>query len=366
MNKFHTLYFEATRNCNFNCENCSTGSSKYKKFIDVPYDKILNRVLLPAWDLGTRFVDFSGGEFLCRPDHIKILKIANDIGFRISVVSNGSLLTDEKIEKIKSVTGDNLLITLGINSFDEENKDSRNVGIEKTLDVIERLNKHSVSINIAVTIGDYNKSSFGETVEKIREMHLPFNRTPFVPRNCNAHDLMLNSEILKNYFHPYLRKYYNGQISYTPFMLPPNVYENITGQKPVDGQYPLSPSVGCWVGSYYSINPEGEVSPCPLFGDQVTGGNVYKQNLKEILFESDLFVKITDRKNLEGKCGNCKYNFTCGGCRVMAYYVTGNALAGDPVCFLDQLDDNEIVEIENETIKSFKNYYRLSKIGKLI
>lgn len=365
MNKFHTLYFEATRNCNLNCKYCSTGSSVDKKFSDVSIDKIVKHILLPAWELGTKFVDFSGGEFLCRPDHMELLRIAREIGFRMSIVSNGSMLTDKKIEEIKNVAGERTLITLGINSFDDLNVNSRCVHIESTLDIIKRLNAQSLPINIAVTIGKYNRDSFGKTINKIRELHLPFNRTPFVPRNCNAYSLMINKEILKNDFHPYLRKYYNGQISYTPYLLPPDVYRAITGQDETLGQIPLSPSIGCWVGAYYSINPEGEVSPCPLFGDQVSGGNVYKQNLKDILFESELFVKITDRSKLEGKCGKCKYNFTCGGCRVMAYYLSGNPFAEDPTCFLDQLSEDEIVEIENDTIKSFKNFYRMSKFGNL-
>ena len=362
---FHTLYFEATRNCNYSCKYCSTGSSSKKITQDVPFEKIVDFILLPAFEIGTRLINFSGGEFLLRNDAIKILDKANQIGFNIAMASNGLLLTNEKLKQIKEVVGDNLIISLGINSFDSDNYFTRATYFKETLKVLSRIEKHQIRANISVTIGDFNKMSFSNTIKQIEKLDLPFNRIPFVPRSCNAHELMFNKESLKKYFHPVLTKYFNGQASYTPYMLPPEVYESVSGQNLTKEQIPLNPSIGCWVGAYYAINPEGEVSPCPMFLDHVSGGNVYKTPLKEILFDSELFQKITDRKNLEGKCGDCKYTHTCGGCRVMSYYHTGNVYAEDPTCFLDELSAEEIEKIENETIKSFKNYVRMAKFGKL-
>ncbi len=362
MSRFHTLYFEATRNCNYSCQYCSSGSSKSKKFEDISYDKIVKNVLIPARELGTSFIDFSGGEFLLRKDHIQILKKAYDLGFIIGIVSNGSTLTENKLQELSNVLGKNLIISLGINTFDLDNLITRDVEAERVLEVIERINKFGFRINICVTIGEFNKHSFENTIKNVKNLSLPFNRIPFVPRNCSAKELMINKESLKEYFHPSLRKYFNGQISYAPYMLPPDVYTEITGQDLEKDQITLEPSVGCWVGSYYGITPDGEVTPCPLIGDHVSGGNVYETPLKDILFKSELFTKIVDRKNLEGKCGNCKYTYTCGGCRVMAYYYNGNVYGEDPTCFLNDLSEKEIEKIENETVRSFKNYVRMTKV----
>ena len=363
LGKFHTLYFESTRNCNFTCKYCSSGSNSKKKFSDIPYKKVVDNILEPAYDLGTRFIDFSGGEFMLRKDYPDLLQKANELGYIIGIASNGSMLNDENLEKIQSIVGENLIISLGINAFDLSNKETRDVETEYTLKVIERVKKYNFRINVSVTIGEYNKESFTKTLESIRSMHLPFNRIPFVPRSCNAHDLMFNKKSLRDFFHPQLIKYFNGQVSYTPYMLPPEIYEKASGQDLKKEQIPLNPSVGCWVGAYYAINAEGDVSPCPMFLDHVSGGNVYEKPLKEILFESDLFNKITDRSNLEGKCGNCKYTHTCGGCRVMSYYYTGNVYAEDPTCFLHELNDEEIASIEKEIAGSFRNYLRMAKFG---
>jgi radical SAM protein with 4Fe4S-binding SPASM domain len=245
------------------------------------------------------------------------------------------------------------------------NPETRDLETKFTLEVLEILEKYNVRANISVTIGDFNKQSFADTIENINKLKLPFNRIPFVPRSCKVHDLMFDKDSLKNYFHPVLRKYFNGQVSYTPYMLPPEIYETVSGQDLQVEQIPTNPNIGCWVGAYYAINPEGDVSPCPMFLDHVSGGNVFKTPLKSILYETELFKKITDRNNLEGKCGNCIYTHTCSGCRVMSYYLTGNVYAEDPTCFLQELNETEILEIEKETTESFKNYVRMAKFGNL-
>lgn len=365
LNKFNTLYLETTRNCNLSCKYCSSGSNKIQKSIDLPYDVIVNRILKPAYDLGTRLINFSGGEFLIRQDSIKLLNYANSIGYDIALASNGLLLTEDNLKKIKDAVGNNIIISLGINSFDSDNKETRELDFQYTLKIIERLEKYNFRVNISVTMGDFNKYCFEETINKIQELKLPFNRIPFVPRNCNMQNLMVSKDSLKNWFHPELIKNFNGQVSYTPYFLPKEIYEQISGQNLNIDQIPINPNIGCWVGAYYAINPEGDVSPCPMFLDHVTAGNVLKTPLYDILYRSEMFNKITDRKNLEGKCGNCKFTYTCGGCRVLSYYYTGNVYAEDPTCFIDDLSEIELKNLESQTVKSFKNYVRMAKFGNL-
>jgi len=364
---FHTLYLETTRKCNLSCKYCSTGSNgKYDDAVDMSFDDIVNRILIPAYNLGTKFVGFSGGEPLMRKDIYDLLYEANKIGLRIGIVTNGTLLNDKVLKKIKSILGDNLIVSLGINSFDKDNITTRDLPVDFTLKQIELLQSHHIRVNISVTIGKFNIHTFPDTIKTIQNLGLPYNRIPFVPRNNpEAYDLMLDKNILRKYFHPTLRNYFGGGTSYHPYFLPYEIYKKISGQTEEKNGVPTNPSVGCWVGSYYAINPEGEVAPCPMFLDHVSGGNVLKQNLKDILYESDLFKKIVQRDKLEGKCGKCKYHFTCGGCRVMAYYMTGNVFAQDPNCFLDQLSEKEIKIAEKETEKSFKNYVRMAQVSKI-
>ena len=365
---YHTLYFESTRKCNFACENCSSGS--HLKYVDwgteLTTEEIINRVLLPAHKLWTSYTAFSGGEFLLRKDAFELLKVAHELGFRISVVSNGSTLNDKSIHKLKDLLGDNLLVSLGINSFDnEENSSSRSVATNKVLNLISKLEKEFININICVTIGKHTADSLHDTLIKIRELKLPNNRIPFSPRHSDAKNLMFDKETMQHKIHPELRKYHQGYVSFVPFFVSPELYEKYSGQNESQSKVPTNPSIGCWCGSFYSINPAGEVAPCPLLGDHFSGGNVKTETLENILYKSELFKKIVDRKNFGGKCGKCKFRFTCGGCRTMTYYHTGDLFGEDPTCFIDNLSEEELKEIENEMAKNFKNYIRLCNFGGL-
>ncbi|MGI6411318.1 MAG: hypothetical protein ACOX0V_08800 [Bacteroidales bacterium] len=85
---------------------------------------------------------------------------AHELGYIIGIASNGSMLTDKNLEKIQSIVGENLVISLGINSFDLSNAETRDVETEYTLKILERIKKYNFRINVSVTIGDYNKGSF--------------------------------------------------------------------------------------------------------------------------------------------------------------------------------------------------------------
>jgi radical SAM protein with 4Fe4S-binding SPASM domain len=363
--KFHTLYFEATRRCNLNCPFCSSGSNKEGLKDIFSYDDIKNKVLIPAKHLGTKFLDLSGGEFLMRDDAMDILRLANDLGFRIGIASNGLLLTEKKLDELQGLLGSNLLISLGINSFDEANEITRQVSIEYTLALVQRLKARGIAINVAVTMGSFNANNFQKTVDRIVSLGLAFNRIPYTPRNTCERSYMFDKNTLKTKLHPVLNSTHLGYVSFVPFFLNPADYYAKSKQKEDPASVPLNPSVGCWVGSFYGINPEGEVAPCPLLGDHLSGGNVLQTPLKDILFKSELFVKLTNRENLKGKCGSCKYRFTCGGCRVMAYYMTGDVFAEDPTCFINELSESELKTLEQQTKANFRKYYILSKIGGL-
>lgn len=364
---FHTLYLETTRRCNFRCPHCSSGSNSPEKWeVDKSADQIIQYIFKPAKEIGTTFIDFSGGEFLLRKDALYLLDVANKMGFKIGVSTNGSLLNEKLLIELKKLLGNNLIISLGINSFDEENKTSRYREVEFFLEKLHLLQEYNINVNISVTMGRFNCETFQKTLSKIREMSLPFNRIPYSPRNSDNKSWMFDKEIMKKYLHPGLMQSHHGFVSFVPLFLNPLDYEDITKEKTYSTPVPLKPSIGCWVGSFYAINPAGEVAPCPLLFDHISAGNVYQQSLKDILFESDLMKKIVNRTLLGGKCGSCKYNWTCGGCRVMAYYYTGDVFGEDPTCFIDDLSEEELEKLEKQTRKHFKNYVRMYNLNNLI
>jgi radical SAM protein with 4Fe4S-binding SPASM domain len=79
------------------------------------------------------------------------------------------------------------------------------------------------------------------------------------------------------------------------------------------------------------ILPDATVLACRRLPIPI--GNLKKDSIEKIWHQSDLLWNIRDKKNLKGKCHSCEYIPRCGGCRAIAYAVTGDYLAEDPQCW---------------------------------
>lgn len=76
----------------------------------------------------------------------------------------------------------------------------------------------------------------------------------------------------------------------------------------------------------------GDIIPCP--GVDIPVGNIRKQPLADILKASEVIHKLRHiREHIKGACRDCEHNAACYGCRGMAYQLTGDYLAADPLCW---------------------------------
>jgi radical SAM protein with 4Fe4S-binding SPASM domain len=89
-------------------------------------------------------------------------------------------------------------------------------------------------------------------------------------------------------------------------------------------------SSACLAGrSYLRITPQGRVTPCPYIPE--VAGDLRKDPLTAIWRDGAAFVRL--RTELPGgKCGDCDYRYSCGGCRARAAAACGDLLAEDPKC----------------------------------
>jgi radical SAM protein with 4Fe4S-binding SPASM domain len=92
--------------------------------------------------------------------------------------------------------------------------------------------------------------------------------------------------------------------------------------------------VGCITGIWqYLIGADGKVYVGDVMAPELAIGNVNEKELSEIWQNSELIQLLKDRDKLKGKCGECELRFVCGGCRRMAFGLTGDILAPDPKCW---------------------------------
>jgi radical SAM protein with 4Fe4S-binding SPASM domain len=99
-----------------------------------------------------------------------------------------------------------------------------------------------------------------------------------------------------------------------------------------------------WIG----INPEGNVSPCPLllYKDLLIG-NIFDDSIEKIMTESPIIKKF--QRAASRSSNSCKYGSFCLGCRATAIGKGNDCFSKDPMCvhpreecpigFIDREDD---------------------------
>jgi len=90
---------------------------------------------------------------------------------------------------------------------------------------------------------------------------------------------------------------------------------------------------GCIGGRGFGfISYRGDVQTCGFL--DVPAGNLIENNFDfgKIWAGSEFLEKIRNVSGYRGRCRICEYVGICGGCRARAYAMSGDYLAGDPVC----------------------------------
>lgn len=102
--KLTYLFWECTSNCNFNCAHCGSSLGKWQVFNnDLTTDEIKSvfKDISENFDISKITVAVTGWEPLMRKDLFDVMTYANKLGFNRWFVSNGSLINENIIEKLR-------------------------------------------------------------------------------------------------------------------------------------------------------------------------------------------------------------------------------------------------------------------------
>ena len=97
---------------------------------------------------------------------------------------------------------------------------------------------------------------------------------------------------------------------------------------------PDDPTVGalCSAGNNaLTIMPDGTVYTCRRLPIPI--GNVLRDGLFSIWYDSEVLWNIRNPQKLGGKCRDCDLLANCRGCRAMAHFCSGDYMAEDPQCW---------------------------------
>ena len=264
----------------------------------------------------------SGGEPLLRPDIFLLARHAVSKGLRVSLATNGTLLTPELVDEIVSSGVSRVSISLD-GSTPEDHDAVRGKGCYlRAMKGIENL-RGRVDFQINFTITKRNAKDLlpiFDLADNLRAKAIHFFFLVPTGRGIEE-DLVspdLQEELLSLIDLERSRRTIEVQVTCAP------QYARIA--RPGSGRR----SGGCLAGtSFVFISRRGEVYPCGYL--PMLAGNVREQSFSEIWENSVVFKALRERK-LKGKCGKCGYRTTCGGCRARAFSKKGDYLESDPMC----------------------------------
>jgi len=270
--KFRKIYIEITNNCNLNCSFCSK-VSKARKFMSTQeFEEILNKVK----DYTDYIYLHVKGEPLLHPNIIEFLHLADKYNLKVNLTTNGTLFP-----KIAKELGKcSALNKINFSLHSENNIKNYCESIFKNVKYL----KEKVTIIYRLWTLNNNKLDENSTdiVEKIRKF---YNLSP---------------EIVEK-----IKKENNINISSTIYVDKDNefVWPTITNQKSCGYCFALK--------THIAILVDGTVVPCCLDSNgQVDLGNIFKENLKEIINSKKYQIlkkSFQDRKPSEKLCQSCTF-----------------------------------------------------------
>ena len=340
----HVVAWNLTRRCNLECAHCYISAGPTETATDeLTTDeclRIAGEIL--AVNPAPMFI-LSGGEPLLREDLSTITSYAATRGATVVVGTNGTLLTDAKIDELKSagVTG----VAVSIESLNPRYHDRFRRGhgsLDATLAAVDRLMAQRLDFVIQTTITKANRDELAELVDWAAERGaVSFNAYFLVStgRGASMSELSAeaNEEVLRQLVDLHVQ--YLGRMMVRAKCAPQ--FMRLVYQRAPDSPI-LNYETRCPCGvQYCRVAPDGKLTACPYM--PLAAGDLRAEPFEKIWGSSDLFHRIRGG-SLGGKCGRCEYRSICGGCRARAFAREGDYLAEDSSCAYQPTGSEPLIE----------------------
>lgn len=363
MPSLRLVFWETTKACNLTCRHCravpqaSLGPNELTTSRAFDLIDAIAKVAKPILVL-------SGGEPIFRPDLFDIGEYGVQSGFRMALATNGTLVDGRIAAKIADTGFSRVAISLDGSNPETHDKFRGLPGSHaRALRGLRALKDEGVSIQINSTIARHNVTELPALLDLALSIGADaLHLFMLVPVGCGLE--IAPAEMLPPGEYERVLHWFDDQARTCPIDLKATCaphYYRIRAQRleddrrrgdfsatfiapgtkakaaptllhgPGHGQQLSAMTRGCLAGtSVCFISNVGEVYPCGYL--PVSAGDTRLQSFAEIWNSSRLFQQLRDPAALEGKCGVCRYEAICGGCRARAYAATGSFLAEEPFC----------------------------------
>lgn len=333
--------WEVTRCCNLKCVHCRASAERG------PYGGELSteEAFAVLEDLATfakPVVILTGGEPLLREDVIEIARRGNELGFRMVMAPNGTLLTASRAMELKEAGIQRVSISLdGATEASHDAFRQVDGAFRGALDGIQAAREAGLAFQINTTVTARNLVELPAIMDLAVSLGAVAHHIFLLVPTGRARE-MGESAVSAQRYEETLR-WFCEQEGRVPLQLKATCapqYQRIVRQRGRRAAGESRPgyahgldfvSRGCLAGwGFCFISHVGDVQPCGYL--EMRCGNVREVPLSVIWRSSEVLTKLRDLDNYGGRCGRCEYGNVCGGCRARAYEATGDYLAEEPLC----------------------------------
>jgi heme b synthase len=286
----------------------------------------------------------TGGEPLLRPDIFDLARYGTDKGFRMVMATNGTLMTEEAVQKMMASGIQRISVSLDGPSSETHDAFRKVKGaFESSLKGIELAKRGGLEFQINTTITQMNLHLIADILKLAVDLGAVAHHIFLLVPTGRGKELQ-DQEISALDYEKTLNWFYE-QRERVPLQLKatcaPHYYRILRqrakkeGKKITPKEYGLDAMTrGCLGGiSFCFLSHVGQVQPCGYL--ELDCGNVRKQSFKEIWENSPVFLNLRNTDGYKGKCGICEYRKVCGGCRARAYESLGDYMSEEPYCIYE-------------------------------
>lgn len=371
---YTSIRLEVTSHCNLKCEYCHNAQYSNQKD-DLTTDEIIMLIKNLKEHYDIKKVLLTGGEPLTKADICTIIYEISRIGIKADMVTNGTLITEEKLKDLETAGLKRIRISIDEvdTRTDVRGASNPNELWEKARMVVEKTN---IELCVHTVCSPYNVKNLFDVYKKVLEVGAARWRVfdlgfqgDFVDKkqkfNLESyyHDLIQSTrKILQDYLANNRKDVLEMEINNifrTAFLdMREEDYVGFDLTKELNSRLDFSPCD--YIASHQlSIRSNGIATLCqyfhnPIFDYKQAGFDVPKALENRNPFEEDE-ITMGDLQY----CSKCKYCMVCNsGCRSRALFLTGDIHDADPgACYLHQMVHKEIMSMLPNYVQSIYEGY---------
>ncbi len=345
------VIWNATQSCNLNCKHCYA-SSDGKKYTGELTREEGFKFMEDLADFKVPVVLFSGGEPLLKEDFFDLTSKASKLGMRVTISTNGTLITRDVAKKIKREGVGYVGVSLdGIGELNDRFRGKKGA-FEEALEGIRACREADQKVGLRFTINRHNYKEIEDIFYLIEEEGIPricFYHLVYSGRGKEMMEEDITHEETREILDLIMEKtldfsrrgkekeiltvdnHADGVYLYLKMKKDnPEKAEEIRGLLEVNGGNRSGMAVG-------AVDSFGNVYPDQFTRNHVLG-NVKEGSFRDIWTNGSntLLANLRSRKPLlKGRCGECQWLNLCNGnFRARAEGFTGDYWESDPACYL--------------------------------